>query len=258
MTGAAAPIVLISPAMAIGSGYYRPLVEEFGKRGWEARALPRRGFEKDQPVASRRVDWSYADEVDDTAAAVEQARAEDPDRPVIILGHSLGGQFATGHELTRTPADGVVTVGGVIPHYRHYPHGGWPIWFLASAVIPTMTRVFGYIPEPAFGAPGARTLMQEWARLIRTGRLPFPAGAPITTPALLISLDGDQLGPAAGVDGLAGLYDPATRTRWHYADSEVPEGASNDHVTWVRSPARVVDEIESWWARSGAGSASGD
>ncbi|MDO5503177.1 MAG: alpha/beta hydrolase [Actinomycetia bacterium] len=243
------PIVLISPAMAIGSGYYRPLVEELRSRGWEARALPRRGFEPNQPTASRSVDWSYADEVDDTAAAVAEARAEDPSRPVLILGHSLGGQFATGHELTRTPADGVITVGGVLPHYRHYSHGGWPIWFLATALIPLMTRVFGYLPEPAFGAPGARTLMREWARLIRTGELPFPAGDPITTPALLISLDGDQLGPAAGVDGLAGLYDPSSRTRWHYADSEVPEGASNDHVTWVRSPARVVDEIVSWWAR---------
>lgn len=42
-----APVVLIAPAMAIGSGYYRPLVEELESRGWEARALPRRGFESD-------------------------------------------------------------------------------------------------------------------------------------------------------------------------------------------------------------------
>ena len=58
-----APIVLVGPAMAVPSRYYRPLVEEIESRGWSARALARRGFEPDEPVASRRDDWSYADEI---------------------------------------------------------------------------------------------------------------------------------------------------------------------------------------------------
>ncbi len=45
------PIVLIAPAMAIGSGFYRPVTEAFATHGWDARALGRRGFERDQPRA---------------------------------------------------------------------------------------------------------------------------------------------------------------------------------------------------------------
>src|SRR5688572_32599987 len=77
-----APIVLISSAMAVSSRFYSPLVDAFVERGWDAVALPCRGFEREQPVARRGVDWSYDDEISDIADAVAKARAEDPERPV--------------------------------------------------------------------------------------------------------------------------------------------------------------------------------
>lgn len=54
----------------------------------------------------RAADWSYDDEIGDIEAAVAVVRRENPDRPVILLGHSLGAQLAAGHELTRTPVEG--------------------------------------------------------------------------------------------------------------------------------------------------------
>lgn len=61
--------------MAIGSRYYRPPIAEFEAHGWKARALPRRGFEVDEPRAGRDRDWSYGDEIGDIAAEVAKARA---------------------------------------------------------------------------------------------------------------------------------------------------------------------------------------
>ncbi|MCW2819630.1 MAG: putative hydrolase, alpha/beta hydrolase family [Marmoricola sp.] len=244
-----APIVLVAPAMAIGSAYYRPLTEALQDRGWEARALPRRGFEPDQPSAGRARDWSYLDEIDDLAAAVAQARAERPDRPVLLLGHSLGGQLAAGHELTRPPVDGLVTVGGCLPHFRDYPYAGLHILAMGALVVPTLTTVFGYLPRPAFGGPGARTLMRQWARMALTGTPPYPVDTRVRTPTLAISLEGDDLAPARAVDAFARrLFEPGSVTRWHYRDADVPDGASNDHVAWVRSPETVVRRIETWWA----------
>src|SRR5688500_6461573 len=98
-----APIVLISSAMAVSSRSYAPLVAAFVGRGWDAVALPRRGFEREQPVAARDVDWGYDDEISDIADAVAKARADDPARPVILLGHSLGAQLGAGHQLHREP-----------------------------------------------------------------------------------------------------------------------------------------------------------
>jgi len=88
-----APLVLVAPARAIGSRFCQPLVEEFERRGWHARALARRGFERDRPSARRRVDWTFADEIEDIAGAVATARTEDSERPVLLLGHSLGAQL---------------------------------------------------------------------------------------------------------------------------------------------------------------------
>ncbi|MFF3390081.1 alpha/beta fold hydrolase [Streptomyces sp. NPDC002669] len=167
--GTGTPIVLVSPAMAIGSGYYRPLVADFERHGWQARALRRRGFERGEPRASRREDRACRDEIDDIARAVAAARAASPARPVLLLGHSLGGQLVSGHELTPPRANGVITVAGAIPHHRHFAHGGLHVAAMAALVVPATTAVFGHLPKPAFGGPGARTLMREWARMVLTG-----------------------------------------------------------------------------------------
>ncbi|MEB8338104.1 alpha/beta fold hydrolase [Streptomyces endophyticus] len=246
--GTSTPIVLISPAMAIGSRYYRSLVAEFERHGWQARTLRRRGFERGEPRASRREDWAYRDEIDDIAHAVAAARAQSPAQPVLLLGHSLGGQLVAGHELTRPPADGVITVAGAIPRYRHYPYGGLHVAAMAALMVPAMTAAFGYLPKPAFGGPGARTLMREWARMVLTGRPPYAADQPITTPALVISLGDDALSPLKAVDDLAHrLFSSTSVTRWHHTSDQVPEGATHDHVGWVRTPATVVDRIVTWW-----------
>jgi predicted alpha/beta hydrolase len=247
------PVVLIAPAMAIGSHYYRPLVEEFARRGWEARALGRRGFERGAARASRRSDWTYRDEIDDIAVAVAAARSEDPDRPVLVLGHSLGGQLVAGHELVHAPVDGVITVGGAIPYHRHFPHGGLPLAAMAAVIVPVTTTILGYVPKPAFGGPGARTFMRDWARMVLTGRPPFPVDRQIDTPALIVSLDEDGLSPRRAVDDLAALFEPGAIARWHYTTDEVPPGASNDHITWVRTPEPVVDRVVSWWEQVRAG-----
>ncbi|MFI2645749.1 alpha/beta fold hydrolase [Streptomyces sp. NPDC018610] len=242
--GTSTPIVLISPAMAIGSGYHRPVVAEFERHGWQARALRRRGLERGEPRASRREDWAYHDEIDDIAQSVAAARAESPARPVLLLGHSLGGQLVAEHELTRPPTDGVSTVAGAIPHHRHYAYGGLHVAAMAVLVVPAMTAVFGPLPKRAFGGPGARTLMREWARMVLSGRPPYAADQPITTPAPVISLGNDTLSPLKAVDDLAHrLFSPTSVTRWHHTGDQVPPGSTNDHIGWVRTPATVVDRI---------------
>lgn len=243
------PVVLISPAMAIGSGYYKLLVAEFESRGWQAQALTRRGFEVDDRPASRNHDWSYADEIDDIEVAVAKARAEDPDRPVLLLGHSLGGQLVAGHELNRAPADGVVTVGASLPHHRHHPNGGPHLVLMGGLVVPVLTTLFGHLPKPAFGAPGARTMMREWARMVLTGRTPYPSDRRVTTPSLIISLDGDKMAPAGSIDEFARLlFDAGSVTRWHFEDDDVLPGNSNDHIAWARGSSQVVDRIVAWWS----------
>lgn len=242
--------MLVAPAMGIGSGYYRPVVEAFEAVGWSARALPRRGFERGLPPAGRENDWSYGDEIDDIATAVAEVRATEPGRPVVVLGHSLGGQLAVGHQLTREPADGLVLIGAALPHHRLYPRFGPGIATLA-ALIPAVTTVLGHHPKPLFGGPGARTMMREWAWMALTGRPPYDVSRGLAGPVLSIVLEGDGLAVPRAVGALAERWavDAGDVTRWEYQNVAVPAGASNDHVRWVRSPGPVVDRVVAWWTR---------
>jgi predicted alpha/beta hydrolase len=237
--------------MAVSSRFYAPLVDAFEARGWDAVALSRRGFDPDLPPASRGVDWSYDDEITDLADAVTKARAEEPERPVVVLGHSLGAQLAAGHQLHREPADACVAVGASIPHARYYPYAGLPLRGLAS-VIPMVARLRGHLPPPFFGGPGARTMMSEWARMVRTGRPPFEIPHRITTPTLMVRLDRDRYALPASNDWFAELLlDPDVTTRWTYTRDEVPDGGTTHHIHWVRTPQPVVDRIVEWWDELG-------
>jgi predicted alpha/beta hydrolase len=242
-----APLVLISAAMAVPSGFYRPVVEAFEAHGWAARALPNHGFERGEPIASRQHDWSYADEMSAIADIVAKARAEEPDRAVILIGHSLGSQISAGHQLHYPPADGFVVIGASVPYFRSYPHAGLPV-LLVGVTVPVVARVRGFVPKPIFGGPGPRTLMREWARFVRTGKPPFAVPHPITTPSLVIQLEGDTY----SVDKANKLFvrkflDPATTTSWVYTRDAAPAGGNTHHVAWAKTPDPVVDKIVDWW-----------
>lgn len=242
-----APHVLISPAMAIGAGYYRPLVAAFEERGWPATALPRRGFGSGQQAASKDHDWSFNDEINDIAAAVNAVRSAEPQSPVIVMGHSLGAQLAAGYQIQQAGCDGFVSIGSSIPYWKYYGATRWGLLAMAVA-IPLVTGICGYMPKPFFGAPGAQTLMGEWAQFARTGIPPFPIADGIHIPTLDIHLEGDTYAVApANERFVRTLINPAVLTRWLYRHRDVPNGGTNHHIAWVRSPGPVVERIVAWW-----------
>ncbi|XGU18403.1 hypothetical protein ACETU7_21430 [Rhodococcus sp. 3Y1] len=106
---------------------------------------------------------------------------------------------------------------------------------MGAVAVPLLTTLFGYVPTPAFGGPGARTLMRQWARTVITGNPPYKADRPIATPALVISFASDAMAPPRSVDIFAEkLFETRAVTRWQYEHDDVLPGASNDHVRWVR------------------------
>ncbi|MEE4025683.1 alpha/beta fold hydrolase [Gordonia sp. PKS22-38] len=243
------PSVIVSPAMAVPSRHYRRLVEEFARHGWRADVVPRRGMEPDVPPASRTLDWGYTEEAGDLAAAIVEVRRAEPTRPVLVVGHSLGAQLAA--MLADGPAesrpDGVVSVAGSVPWFRLYSRDALPVLAVALLVGP-VTAVVGHWPAAGFGGPGPRTLMREWARMVRRGRAPFATRPTADVPLLAVRLAGDRLVTAPAAELYESRFLPRRRTVWNYTADDVPEGGSLDHVRWVKTPGAVVDHVVQWWA----------
>jgi len=240
------PIVIVSAAMSVPSAFYRTLAGAFAEHDWDTHLQPTRGYEKDGAIASRRNDWSYASEAAAIATSVAAARAENPDRPVIVMGHSLGGQLAVMHQLHHEPADGLIAIGASVPHFRHYGRIGAGVLTLGLSV-PIAARVFGYVPKPFFGGPGARTMMREWAGFVRSGKPPFAVPHPVPSPTLVIDLKGDTFATVEATDHYVKKFLDADHTsRWTY--DTPPDGGNTHHIWWAKTPAPVVEHIVDWWA----------
>ncbi|GAB08352.1 hypothetical protein GOARA_008_00520 [Gordonia araii NBRC 100433] len=243
--------------MGVPAKFYRPLVDAIAERGWPVSVVPRRGIEPGDEPPSRRNDWSYADEAGDLAAAVAAIRTSDPTRRIVVLGHSLGAQLcaqiSSDPDLAHGRPDGFVTVAGSVPWFRCYPLTD-PAYLLAAAV-PVVTTVEGRWPANLFGGPTPRTLMREWARMVRTGATPFPdpddgtggaSGSPI--PTLAVRLPDDRLVTTPAAEMLERHFAERVLTVWNYPRHLCPPDGSTDHVKWVRTPGPVVDRIVDWWA----------
>lgn len=248
---ARAPIVLVLPALGLRAEYYAPLVAQLAANGVHAAAIDFPGHGVSPVRASRRVNWGYPELVAHAAAARQAASRALPDVPVFWLGHSIGGQVALLESgLHPDGAAGVALVASGSPYV-----GAWR--GLAALKIAVGTRfsaalasVVGHFPGEQAGFAGreARGVMQQWARLARTGAYRFGAFdgdallAAGRAPVLALRIEGDDLAPEAAVEHtLAKLGQrPIERQLWQ----GLPR--ANVHNRWPRSPEPAAERVTSF------------
>lgn len=239
---AQAPVVLVAPAMGMKARYYLPLLEALAAAGVHAAVAEQRGHEASGGrLPGRDYDFGYADLVEDLARAVEAVRVELPGAPVLLLGHSLGGQVAALYAGAHPDVlAGLILVASGTPHWRDYSRR----LLFAAYAFPLAARVVGYFPGERlkFAGREARGLMRDWGHLARTGR--FPRGeralVDVRLPVLSVSIEDDWLGPVSSIDGLVAKLPGADVTRVHVAEDGV------DHFRWARRTEPVVPLIADW------------
>ena len=244
--GPTTPVVVLQPAMGMKARYYNAFVEALATAGVHAVVAEQRGHEAVVGVdggrlPSRTYDFGYAELVEDLGAAIATVRAEFPDAPLHVLGHSLGGQIAVMYAAQHPGVlAGLILVASGTPHWRVF---GRRLLF-ASYAFPLVASAVGYFPGARLNFAGreARGLMRDWGHLARTGRLVAGESglAGVTVPVLSVSIEDDWLGPPASIDGLVAKLPRATVTRVHVDVGGI------DHFRWARQGDPVVPLVTGW------------
>jgi len=152
-----------------GRGFARLLASE----GWEVFNADYRGHGASGPAARAGGSWSYDDLVRyDTPALVQAVRAEMDGRPVVVLGHSLGGHVtlaSVGLGLCRPDA---LVLLSASPWIRAHTRRRRTRLFrrFALEVFLRLTRVFGVAPAASLrigtvdeALPYVEDLYRHWA-----------------------------------------------------------------------------------------------
>lgn len=256
-----APAVLVVPAMGIAAGYYDPLAMSLSRNGFPVVLCDLRGHGRSTPAISRASRFGQQDLVAvDLPACVEAARREFPGRPVLLLGHSLGGQLGAAY-LGRPEADvdGLVLIASGTPHHRVYPwYRGLRVLFGTQAAA-LLGRLWGYFPGDRVGFAGRESagVVRDWARFARTGRF-RPDGADldyeramsaVDLPVLAVSVEGDVMHTPAAMAALTAKLGSTRVTRLRYREADA--GQKLDRYRWVRIEGPLPSWVRDWWQDTG-------
>ncbi|MGQ0429448.1 MAG: alpha/beta hydrolase family protein [Gammaproteobacteria bacterium] len=213
---------LIVPAMAVPQSYYAPLAVWLAERGYDVLTFDFRGIGESAPRTLRGFEadiltWARQD----AAAMLAFARRRAPGRPLVWIGHSLGGQI-----LAMTPGNeaisAAVTVASGVGYWREnaYPlrYYSWFLWFVAA---PLATAFCGYFPGRALRMVGdlPKGVIGQWSRWCRHPEYAVGVEGPVMRelyckvrlPLLSLSFTDDEYMSERNVAVLHGFYANARR-----------------------------------------------
>jgi predicted alpha/beta hydrolase len=252
------PVILGFAAMGAPARAYRRLARWFANQGYPVATLDTRGTGESTPIPRRGIDFGVSQHLyQDWPAAIAWARATHPGRPIVLLGHSIGGQLSGLHAGGKP--DGIAALVLLTTT---------SVWWKSSrswkrrvgalimfSVFATTARLLGWFPGHRFnwGLPLARQVVLDWAHwgfsgnYFDTERRNLDAVlADVKLPALSISFSDDiRLAPKGACDDFVRRMPQAQLTRWHLTPQEIGlEEAS--HFTHLRGAPLLWQRIDRW------------
>ncbi len=214
--------VLIVSAMAVEQEYYEPFAQWLAERGHFVATFDYRGIGRSRKGPLRRV---AADVVtwarEDTGAMVDFVAQQIGERPLLWVGHSLGGQIL-GLVPQRKRIAAVLTVAAGSGYWRDYAPGlrrlAPLLWY---GIVPTMLTTFGYFPGRRLGMIGdvPEGVMRQWRSWCLHPDYLFGVEAPdlrstyaaLGQPILSLSFTDDEYMSARNIESLHSFYSGAAR-----------------------------------------------
>lgn len=259
------PAVLVLPAMGVPAGYYRRFAGDLVEQGLNVAVADLRGTGSSTPRAARAQRYGYAELVADVPVVLDHLAdhgflGPDGDRPLMLLGHSLGGHIASLYlaSTPETPVRGLMLVACGIPWHALY---GWraPMVHTMATTLRATAKVLGHWPGAGFAGRQTHGIIRDWAHTVHKGRfVSIDGGDPelglagVRLPVQAVTVDDDQFTPPVTSDHLIAKFTGTKVTTHHYTTGEA--GARLDHFMWARAGAALAARVAKFSA--GLGSAN--
>lgn len=250
------------PALGVAARSYRRFAEAMTAQGVAVALHEWRGIGSSNRRAARDCDWGYEPLLLDDLPTARLAVAEMlPQLPLVLGGHSLGGQFAAlSAALDPAGIAGLALLAAGVPHPSHFPQPMRAALPLAFRLLPAIAAMVGYLPGRQLGFAGreSRGVIRDWARSGRRGGYQHLPGIPdeiearlraLRVPVFGLHFAHDWLGSKDALLALVRKLDPHCNREIHRLDSD-QLGAPADHFAWMKRPHEVA-HLLGRWARLG-------
>lgn len=224
--------VLIVPAMGVGQQYYAPFAHWLAARGYFVVVFDYRGIGHSRRGSLRGfkadvLTWAERD----AAAALAFAQEQLGGKPLLWIGHSLGGQvfgLVPGHDQVRA----MVTVAAGSGYWRDYVpklrRFSPLLWFL---IVPVCLAVAGYFPGRTLRMIGdvPAGVMRQWRSWCLNPDYLFgvlPSGvrtayASLRLPLLSLSFTDDEFLSQRNIESLHAFYAGAAKEMQRIAPKDI-------------------------------------
>jgi predicted alpha/beta hydrolase len=224
--------VLIVSAMAVPQSFYADLARWLAGKGWLVVTFDYRGMGDSAPRSLRGFEadvltWARLD----CAAALAFTSGLAAGRPLVWIGHSLGGQI-----FAMTPGNeavaAAVTVASGVGYWREnaYPLRRYS-WWLWHLIVPVATAICGYFPGRTLRIIGdlPEGAIRQWSRWCRhpeyavgvEGEAMRELYRALSLPMLSVSLTDDEYMSEKNVAVLHGFYANARLTMRRYSPEQL-------------------------------------
>lgn len=240
------------PALGVAARHYLPFAEALAARGIAVYLHEWRGNGSSSLRPSRTQDWGYQEILEQDLPASLAQLPENAATPLIIGGHSLGGQLACCFAgLLPQRFARVWLVASGTPYWRTFPTPrGWTLP-LVYRFLPWLAQRQGVLhgKKLGFGGTEARGLIRDWSRVGLNNHY-AAAGMPTDLEAGMRDLRGqatavvmeyDWLAPTGSMQGLLAKM-PGMRAQLSVVTAQML-GARADHFAWMKTPEAVVEQL---------------
>lgn len=258
---AALPGILFVPAMGVPARFYEPFLSRLLARGVAASActleLPGQGA---HPLRARRGDdYGYREVVEELIpGAVRHLEDAMPERPIVLIGHSLGAQLAVlASADLASRVERFVLIAAGTAHWRRWPQ---PHRLRAAATVHAIATAAAVLPwypgaRLGFGGDQSRRFMRDWSFNARSGR--YRLSGSTTSPqeleqrlaramprVHLLGIDGDRVAPPGASEELISLL-PQARISRQTIVGVAAHSPWRRHFSWARQASDLDDAVAS-------------